>query len=151
MCVKDFVKGNLRLGRGISNWSWPTIHHGFQQTTVFPSPKADHSQRDKSLLSGVFGSFGRPGVLWRNSRDYAIIGRRVLVAKNLCGTWATLMKHTIKEIESIYYLWCRGFKKIYSVLMLPTWFPLTNVKNALAETIRFSLVFYSQDSRGNKR
>ncbi len=58
---KDFIPTNLRLGAAFTTSLDPynklTFGLDFNKLMV-PSPQADGSENDKSLLSGMFGSFG---------------------------------------------------------------------------------------------
>lgn len=73
---EDFIPTNLRIGSALSSFLDPynkvTIALDFNKLMV-PTPQADGSERDKSLLEGMFGSFGdAPGGLTEELQEISI-------------------------------------------------------------------------------
>lgn len=143
--VKDFIPGNLRLGGAYQIEVGPsnsfTFIMDFNKLLV-PSPKADHSQRDKSLLSGVFGSFGdAPGGFSEEIREIMLSsGVEYWYNKTFAGRLGYFNEAYDKGNRK-YITSGVGFKKDLFGLDVAYMVPINKRENALAETIRFSLVF----------
>lgn len=144
--IKDFIPGNLRLGGAYLIEVGPnntfTFLMDFNKLLV-PSPQADNSHRNKSLLSGVFGSFGdAPLGFSEEIREIMISsGIEYWYNETFAGRFGYFNEAYDKGNRK-YITAGLGFKKDLFGLDVAYMVPINKRENAaLAETIRFTLHF----------
>lgn len=143
--VKDFIPGNLRLGGAYQIEVGPSNSFTFVadlNKLLVPSPEANQSQRSKSLLSGVFGSLGdAPGGFSEEIREIMISsGVEYWYNKTFAGRLGYFNEAYDKGNRK-YITAGVGFKKDLFGLDVAYMVPINKRENALAETIRFTLIF----------
>lgn len=143
--TKDFIPGNLRLGGAFETEVSPmnsfTFILDFNKLLV-PSPQIDNSERNKSLLSGVFGSFGDA----RNGFSEEI--REIMISTGVEYWYNKTFAGRVGYFSEAYDKGNRkyitagvGFKKNQFGADFAYMVPTNKRENALAETLRLSLNF----------
>jgi hypothetical protein len=142
--TKDFIPANLRIGGAfeteVSSMNSFTFILDFNKLLV-PSP-IDGSQSDKSLLSGVFGSFGDA----QNGFSEEI--REIMISTGVEYWYNQTFAGRVGYFGEAYdkgnrkYLTAGvGFKKKQFGADFAYMVPINKRENALAETLRLSLHF----------
>jgi hypothetical protein len=143
--VKDFIPGMLRLGGAyqmeVSPMNSFTFIMDFSKLLV-PSPQTDLSNRDKSLLSGVFGSFGdAQGGFGEEIREIMLSsGVEYWYNQTFAGRIG-YFNEAFDKGNRKYLTTGVGFKKNQFGLDVAYMVPVNKRENALAETLRLSLHF----------
>jgi Type IX secretion system protein PorV len=143
--TKDFIPANLRIGGAFETEVSPmnsfTFILDFNKLLV-PSPLPDNSQRDKSLLSGVFGSFGdaRYGFSEEIREIMISTGVEYWYNKTFAGR-AGYFSEAYDKGNRKYITAGVGFKKNQFGADFAYMVPINKRENALAETLRLSLHF----------
>lgn len=139
--VKDFIPGNLRVGGAYDIEVGPTHNFTFVMDVnklLVPSPNTD--SRSKSLLSGVFGSFGdAPGGFSEELREVMISTGVEYWYNQLFAGRVGFFNEAYDKGNRKYLTAGVGFKKELFGIDVAYMVPVNKRENALAETIRFSI------------
>jgi len=146
---KDFIPTNLRLGAAFTTSLDPynklTFGLDFNKLMV-PSPQADGSENDKSLLSGMFGSFGdAEGGFSEELQEVAISGGVEYWYNNTFAGRIGYFYEAEEKGNRKYLTLGLGFRYqrfgIDFAYLVPQ-----EQEHPLAETLRFSLLFNFEKS-----
>ena len=149
---KDFIPTNLRLGTAVTTELDPynkiTFALDFNKLLV-PSPQFDNSEKDKSLLNGIFGSFSdaEDGVSEELKEVTLSAGAEYWYNKTFAARLGYFMESQDKGNRK-YLTFGLGFR--YQVFGIDFAYLIPKEQeHPLAETLRFTLLF-SFDKAKNK-
>ena len=141
---EDFIPTNLRLGSSLTTHLDPynkiTVALDFNKLLV-PTPQPDGSERDKSLISGIFGSFGdAPGGFSEELKEIMIAFGTEYWYDETFALRAGYFHQNQDKGGARYFTMGVGF--VYKKLGFDFAYLVPQVQNhPLAETLRFGLHF----------
>lgn len=151
---EDFIPTNLRIGSALSSfldqYNKVTFALDFNKLMV-PTPQLNGSERDKSLLAGMFGSFGdAPGGLTEELQEISIsFGAEYEYQEKFALRTGYFYEHRNKGNRK-YFTAGVGFKVEKLEINFSYLVPQVQ-EHPLAETLRFGLILnLSGPSEGNQ-
>lgn len=141
---KDFIPTNLRLGTAFTTSLDPYNKLTFGvdvNKLLVPSPQADGSESDKSLLSGIFGSFSdAEGGFSEELKEFTISAGAEYWYNNMFAARAGYFLESEMKGNRKYLTVGLGFR--YQVFGIDfAYLVPAEQEHPLAETLRFSIIF----------